>query len=371
MTLTTKFKSHAARARIEKLLEGRGAELVGVDLLQPAEPFLDTAGDELRRRIFMARGINGRNVCLRPEFTIPVCLSFLESGKSEARQAYVGEVFRQGRIEGMEFLQAGIEDLGQTDRIAADVGIIKDAVDTLRDLGPTAPCSLTLGDQAVFDAVLRALELPLGWRIRLVDAFGDPHALAAQLVSLAAPTIMPELPPHIAAIPPGDQPILQAAIADDMDKAGLPQSGGRTAQDIASRLTAKISQVGQIAAPERVALLEGFLAINEPLSNAAAALAEFAVVAGIRIDEALEVFNARVEAMQHTGLDLNDMNYAASFGRSLDYYTGMVFEIRDATGAVLVGGGRYDRLLELLGAPQPVPGVGFSLWLDRLAGDIQ
>jgi ATP phosphoribosyltransferase regulatory subunit len=30
------------------------------------------------------------------------------------------------------------------------------------------------------------------------------------------------------------------------------------------------------------------------------------------------------------------------------------------------GGGRYDRLLTLLGADKPIPGVGFSLWLDRL-----
>ncbi len=30
------------------------------------------------------------------------------------------------------------------------------------------------------------------------------------------------------------------------------------------------------------------------------------------------------------------------------------------------GGGRYDRLLTLLGAKTPIPGVGFSVWLDRI-----
>ena len=34
---------------------------------------------------------------------------------------------------------------------------------------------------------------------------------------------------------------------------------------------------------------------------------------------------------------------------------------------VLAGGGRFDRLLTLLGAKERIPAVGFSLWLDRIA----
>ncbi|MEN0098615.1 MAG: ATP phosphoribosyltransferase regulatory subunit, partial [Brucella pseudogrignonensis] len=64
-----------------------------------------------------------------------------------------------------------------------------------------------------------------------------------------------------------------------------------------------------------------------------------------------------------------DIVYDASFGRPLDYYTGLVYEIRQAGGdkdMVLAGGGRYDRLLTMLGASENIPGVGFSIWLDRL-----
>ena len=61
------------------------------------------------------------------------------------------------------------------------------------------------------------------------------------------------------------------------------------------------------------------------------------------------------------------MRWRAAFGRPLDYYTGLVFEIsagRD--GAVLAGGGRYDRMMNLLGAREAIPAVGFSLWVDRI-----
>lgn len=48
--------------------------------------------------------------------------------------------------------------------------------------------------------------------------------------------------------------------------------------------------------------------------------------------------------------------------RGLAYYTGMVFEIHEASGAerAIAGGGRYDRLIELFGGP-PTPAVGFGM----------
>ncbi len=54
--------------------------------------------------------------------------------------------------------------------------------------------------------------------------------------------------------------------------------------------------------------------------------------------------------------------------RGLDYYTRTAFEvIHPALGAkdVIMGGGRYDGLVEALGGP-PTPGIGFGSGLDRL-----
>ncbi|ACY17501.1 histidine--tRNA ligase [Haliangium ochraceum] len=55
--------------------------------------------------------------------------------------------------------------------------------------------------------------------------------------------------------------------------------------------------------------------------------------------------------------------------RGLDYYTGTVFEILGhsaglGTQSTLVGGGRYDTLLERLGGPA-TPAVGFALGVER------
>ncbi len=60
--------------------------------------------------------------------------------------------------------------------------------------------------------------------------------------------------------------------------------------------------------------------------------------------------------------------FSTSFGRGLDYYTGFEFELHAKGNGVepLVAGGRYDGLMTQLGAPTPIPAVGFSVWVEAL-----
>ncbi len=77
----------------------------------------------------------------------------------------------------------------------------------------------------------------------------------------------------------------------------------------------------------------------------------------------------RLAALKKLGVDAGRIGFAARFGRNMEYYTGFVFELwsRDAEGAVqIAGGGRYDTLLEALGAKRPVPAIGCALRTERL-----
>ena len=49
----------ASAEALAALFELRGASAITMDLLQPAEPYLDTAGEALRRRIYLTRGEAG------------------------------------------------------------------------------------------------------------------------------------------------------------------------------------------------------------------------------------------------------------------------------------------------------------------------
>jgi ATP phosphoribosyltransferase regulatory subunit len=367
-------RSFSARADIETILDQLGAPRIDVPVLQPADPFLDTAGEELRRRIFLSESETGETLCLRPEFTIPVCLQHLGAGETgHRRHGYVGTVFRQRRAGGSEFLQAGIEDIGDADTARADARSLGEALAFLDALGVADDAQVTLGDQAVFSAVITGLGLPQAWAIRLSHAFGDAGRLDAELDALAKPALAPQVPADIQEpAEAGDRVALVMALTMRLRIAGLDGSGGRDAGEIADRLLASFAAARQTPDRQSLETLRAFLATHVPLGQAAQALRQFAGDNGVNLSAAVEAFDARERQLREAGVDTTRIVYDAAFGRALDYYTALVYEIAAPGGAVLAGGGRYDRLLTMLGAQSPIPGVGFSVWLDRvaaLAGD--
>ncbi|MBZ0163041.1 MAG: ATP phosphoribosyltransferase regulatory subunit [Notoacmeibacter sp.] len=351
------------------LFASRGAQVVDVPVIQPADPFLDMAGEDLRRRIFLTESETGESLCLRPEFTIPVCMQHIAANAHLPRRyAYLGEVFRQRRAGGSEFFQAGIEDLGDPAITEADARSLADATALIALLLPGYEITTTLGDQAVFEAVLAALGLPRGWQMRLARAFGMPDQLKAALGDLSNGKTPSPLDGELAGLVDArDEAGLAAHIERHMDRTGLSPNAGRTPQEIAHRLIEKAELASVHLSVQAMGALQDFLAIHVPLGEATAALESFATRAAIAIGPALEDFAARVAAIAGHGVDPATVSYDAAFGRPLDYYTGLVFEIA-ARGnrQTLAGGGRYDRLLTLLGARTPIAGVGFSVWLDRI-----
>ena len=350
------------------LFSERGAEAVEIPVIQPADPFLDTAGEELRRRIFLTESETGQSLCLRPEFTIPVCVRHIDvhSGTPQ-RYAYLGQVFRQRRDGGNEFFQAGIEDHGNDDFAMADAQAVHDAADTLAMLLPDAPLQTTLGDQTLFEAVVEALGLPAGWQTRLIRTFGDHRHLDQMLNTLSKPVGENGGPKDALVIlaRAGDREGLVAKIDAQMRATGYLSNASRTPAEIADRMIAKTELANAHLDTGALGVLKDFLALETRLVDAPAALASFADVAGLDLGRALTVFEARVATLEKAGCVVKGLQYRAAFGRPLDYYTSLVFEMSSG-GEVLAGGGRYDRLLTLLGAATPIPAVGFSLWLDRI-----
>ncbi|MBG74090.1 MAG: histidine--tRNA ligase [Chloroflexi bacterium] len=73
-------------------------------------------------------------------------------------------------------------------------------------------------------------------------------------------------------------------------------------------------------------------------------------------------------------LDLSKIKYTInkSLVRGLDYYTNTVFEItskENKSQNALVGGGRYNGLIEQLGGPS-TPGTGFGMGVERVINEI-
>jgi ATP phosphoribosyltransferase regulatory subunit len=371
----------ALEAQATTLLETfrrAGYEQVAPSIIQPANIFLDQIGEQLRSRTYVFTDLAGDELCLRPDLTVPVSRLYLErhpKADKPARYCYNGPAFRfqpQGRSQTRqrEFRQAGIECFGEKDRAKADVEIVLLAVEAVRGAG-LKDFRLRFGDIALFYALLDALSLPERWRLKLSHYFWRPqdfHALLSRLARGERPdgnSPIAALAEDIAGLAPERA---EERVAAYLDAEGLPLSGNRTLGEITARLLDHAADLRADPLPREVAtVIDYYLAVSGPPNEAADRIAMNAKGAGLDLGPALEALTRRFEQLEAGGLDLAQASFAAEFGRNLEYYSGMLFQI-EAAGSddAIGGGGRYDRLLSYLGARKEVPAIGSALHTERL-----
>jgi ATP phosphoribosyltransferase regulatory subunit len=344
-------------------------------MLQPAEPFLDLSGEDIRRRMYLTTAPDGDEFCLRPDLTIPVSRDYLASsaaGKA-AGFCYLGPVFRHRTDGPAEFLQAGIESFGRSDKAAADAEMLSLGLEATAHYGVASP-DIQIGDVALFASLVAALDLPPAWKRRLIKDFNRKSNLAQDLdrLVLGGNNARPEYQGVLAALAGSDPKGAHALITDLLSIAGINAVGGRSVGEIAGRFLEQSALGASARLPCDVRdLIERFLAIQDNPDGAAATLRALAKDASMTsaLAPALDQFESRTGFLEARGVDVKRVRFSTAFGRGFDYYTGLVFELTDPkrTGDPLVAGGRYDDLLARLGASDPIPAVGFAVWIERLA----
>lgn len=342
-------------------------------ILQPAEPFLDLSGEDIRRRMYLTSEPSGRELCLRPDLTIPVSRDYLASPAAgePAGFCYLGPVFRQRGDKPGEFLQAGIESFGRRDTAAADAEMLALGLEALAQYGIDA-AEIRIGDVGLFTALIEALDLPPAWRRRLAKDFHRAGSLAHDLdrLRLDAAQSGPDYRGLLAALAGSDLRAAHALVTDLLSIAGITTVGGRSVGEIADRFLEQAALGAAARLPQQTqAVIERFLKIAGDPDEAAADLRALAEETGVALGSAIDLLESRTGFFAAHGIDVSRMHFATAFGRGVDYYTGFVFEIHAAQARIpaqLVGGGRYDALLSRLGAKNPIPAVGFAVWIDLL-----
>ncbi len=281
-------------------------------ILQPAEPFLDLSGEDIRKSLYLTTDASGEELCFRPDLTIPVARDYLASPRAgqPAGFSYLGPVFRYRGGRPSEFLQAGIESFGRQDRAAADAEMLALALEATSAFGLTE-VEIRTGDVALF---------------------------------------------------------MLALVTDLMSIAGTTNVGGRSVSEIADRFLEQSTLKGGALPRDALNVIKRFLAIAGDPDEAIARLRGLAGDTKLNISAAIDQFESRVGFMAARGINTGKTRFSTSFGRGLDYYTGFEFELHSKGNGVepLVAGGRYDGLMTQLGAPTPIPAVGFSIWVETL-----
>ena len=377
MTSASPPTSAAPDARADALLasfERAGYARVMPAILQPAEPFLDLSGEDIRRRMFLTVDAQGRELCLRPDFTIAVSRDYLASGMAgrPAALCYLGPLFRQRDQEPSEFVQAGVESFGRTDTAAADAEILSLGLEAAAQYGVNAP-DIRMGDVGLFTALIDNLDLVPAWKRRLIKDFGRAGRLERDLdlLALKSSAMRPEYQGVLAALAGSDPKGAHALVTDLLSIAGITAVGGRSVGEIADRFLEQAALGAHTSLPQETrALIQRFLAIKGDPDEGAAELRAFARDAKLALGPVLDLFESRVGFLAARGVDISRIRFATAFSIDLDYYTGFEFRLHDPAGRIerpLVAGGRYDKLLSRLGSAQAIPAVGLGVWIERLA----
>jgi ATP phosphoribosyltransferase regulatory subunit len=378
MDASIKTQNIVPDARADALLasyERAGYVRVSPAILQPAEPFLDLSGEDIRKRMYLTTAPGGAEFCLRPDLTIPVSRDYLASAAAGNATGfcYLGPVFRHRTDQGAEFLQAGIESFGRNDKSAADAEMLSLGLEATASYGLGQP-DIRTGDVALFAALVAGLDLPPAWKRRLIKDFNRKTNLAQDLdrLVLGGNNARPEYQGVLAALAGSDPKGARALVTDLLSIAGINAVGGRSVAEIADRFLEQSALGASAKLPSEIrGLIERFLAVEGCPDEALASLRALSVEAGMNgaLTPVLDLFETRNGFLAARGIDLKRVRFSTGFGRGFDYYTGFVFELTDParTGDPLVAGGRYDGLLARLGSTVATPAVGFAVWIERLA----
>ena len=282
--------------------------------LEPLDLYTRKSGDEIVGQLYNFEDKGGRQVALRPEMTPTVARMVAARANALRRPVRwfsVPQLFRYERQQKgrrREHCQLNVDIFGEPD-VSADAELLAVAIDIMRTLG--------LGPDSV--------------RARV----SDRRLLNALL--LAAGVTDVQLPATYAVI-------------DKIERTPMAQSRQRLVDagltsEVAADVTTLVTEARSLDA------LRARFAADERVAEH---LARF------------ELYFAALEALgvrEYVDLDLRIV-------RGLAYYTGLVFELFDATGEfrAICGGGRYDNLLQALGGVD-MPALGFGMG-DVVLGEL-
>ncbi len=282
--------------------------------LESLDLYVEKSGEEIVGQLYNFVDKGDRPVALRPEMTPSLARMLGERSRSLSKpirwfampQLFRYERAQRGRLR--EHFQWNVDIVGEGN-VAADAEVLAVAIDGLRELGLTADDFMArVSDRRLLTALLAAIgveEAKLGAAFAVIDKIERlPEEKADHLLA---------------------------------DQAGL--------------------DAGQIGALRDLLQVAGIEELDEVFGGRAAVASELR-----RMRQYIDTLDA-MGLGDFVQLDLRIV-------RGLAYYTGIVFELFDREGELraICGGGRYDRLLELVGG-DPHPAVGFGMG-DVVLGEL-
>ena len=303
----------AARRQMEDRICGLFSRWGYDEVATPTFEYLDTfAGtDQSGAGAFKFFDRKGSILMLRTDMTTPIArmvATRMRKDKGVKRLSYRAQLFRYEEAQAgrqCEFTQCGIEMMGASGA-AADAEVVALAVNTLLEAG-LKHFNITLGQMEFINGLIEAAAL----------TEEQAKAIKRCLIKRNA-----------------------AGLEEAVEAANIPE------------------QLAYIF--KELLFLHGGVELLEEMQKR---------VLSRRCRDALQNLREIYELAKSYDV-AQYLSFDLGLTRSLDYYTGMLFEGYAAgMGYSLIGGGRYDNMMQRFG--HPCPATGFALGIDRIALTLQ
>ena len=367
-------------ASIREFFINKGYTFCNPAMTIPADIVMNFMGEDVRNRLLFTSSPGGDELCLRPDFTLPLAISYINNELQSNKFVYDGYAFRFPSINEKtrycpEFRQIGIENFGDKNKIDAEGDVISQAYEILSSFYDDH-LEIKISDISMFYQLLDHLNIDT----HLFNRFRRLYwrGLSATEIKDSIKKIINtrfDIKPRLDLIDEYKNNNL-SSIAFIQKLAGsddLSVFSGRQPDDIVKRYIDKSELSNNNAINDTVIeQITEFLSIKGNISKITQLLDNFQKKYHIDFAEGIENLENRIKILRKNQIPTDMIEFNATLSRKVEYYTGLVFEVRMRNknkNEPIAIGGRYDKIFEQLGSKDPIPAVGCSIYVDRLLFD--
>ena len=345
------MKSKKLSEQIIKTFKNNGFVSSEPDILLDSEYIIQRSGENFRRSMLTFENEDGKIMCLRPDLTVASCLKYLEK-KTKSKIYYSGQAYRRTNKKKSDLIndQLGIEILGSKNQSKDDYKVIKTILDSAKKI-KSKKIQIKVGDISLFNRLINSLDMPERWKFRLIRHFWRPEYFEELLKRLEKNSEIDSIKFDT------DKKRFYEMKKMEQDKI----VSGRSISEILKRFEKKIKDPRSFNEGKQIVkIIRSFLRIKCKLSKLDETLSNFAKKNNLRKNTFKEY-----KSIQNLQKLDQEVNFITNFGRDIEYYTGIVFEVF-AGNKEIARGGRYDDLLKSLGAKKNIPAVGAAINLNNI-----
>jgi len=348
------MKSKKLSENIIKVFKKDGFVLSEPDVLLDSDYIIQRSGENFRKLMFTFEDDTGKSMCLRPDLTVASCIKYLKgNSKTNSKIFYSGQAYRRSNSPKEKIIndQLGIEILGSKNKSTDDLKILKTIASSIEKI-KIKNISIKIGDVSLFQKLIESLKIPERWKMRLKRHFWRPQYFEDLLNRLETNSDVDPMAINL------DKKKFSEMKNLDQNK----EIASRKISDILSRFDRKIKDPRSFGENKKIAkIIKEFLKINCSIDKLEKTLKSF-----VKKNK----LNNSVFKDLSTIKNLSKINsktiFLTNFGRDIEYYTGIVFEIYNSSKKEIARGGRYDGLLKSLGSKKNISAVGAAINLNNL-----